>query len=465
VGIASRRVARTVDGAQAPDVGVHLCERVLGLGDLEQGEQVGEDVLEALVERADAGGGLLATPFRAVLRRDVAETLEQLDHGPVGMRGVVRAGARLEDEAVRADGSGQLVDQPRLPDARLADQRDHAAASGARRRERAVHRHELVAPSGEPREAAVRRPLEARAQRTGAEELVETHRTADAPDLRRPEIAEREEAVRQRLRPIAHEDRAGGGEGLEPLRDADRVADRIVVRTADVRARGPHDDLAGVDADADGERQPALLPQPLRPPADVLLHAQRRVEGALGMVLVRDRRAEEREDAVAARVGHPAVVAVHGVRHHGEGGVDDAARVLGVEAIDQLHRPLDVGEQRGDGLALARRHRATVAEERAARIAEAGVVPVRVTAACAAHRPAARVARAGGCRHGTGPAVCRGASICACRNLPSTSAIILATSPFASSRRFRYSSWAARVADLFCSATWSATFLSSMAFW
>jgi hypothetical protein len=46
-----------------------------------------------------------------------------------------------------------------------------------------------------------------------------------------------------------------------------------------------------------------------------VLHAQRRVERALRMVLVGGRRAEQREDAVAGRLHHIAVVAPHRVDH------------------------------------------------------------------------------------------------------------------------------------------------------
>jgi hypothetical protein len=45
------------------------------------------------------------------------------------------------------------------------------------------------------------------------------------------------------------------------------------------------------------------------------------------------------------------------VHHQPERWVDHAARVLRVEILHQLDRSLDVGKQRGDGLALAVRKR------------------------------------------------------------------------------------------------------------
>jgi hypothetical protein len=48
-----------------------------------------------------------------------------------------------------------------------------------------------------------------------------------------------------------------------------------------------------------------------------------------------------------------AVVAAHRVDHQLERRIDNRARLLRVEVFHQLGRAFDVGEQRGDGLALA----------------------------------------------------------------------------------------------------------------
>jgi len=71
------------------------------------------------------------------------------------------------------------------------------------------------------------------------------------------------------------------------------------------------------------------------------------------MVLVRDWRAEQREDAVASGLRDVAALVPHRLHHQPERWVGDGAGFLGVEVFDQVHRALDVGEQRGDGLALA----------------------------------------------------------------------------------------------------------------
>ena len=60
-----------------------------------------------------------------------------------------------------------------------------------------------------------------------------------------------------------------------------------------------HHDFARVDPDAALDRAAAVGDDLRRIAFQLLLHPQRRIERALRMVLVGDRRAEQREDAVA----------------------------------------------------------------------------------------------------------------------------------------------------------------------
>ena len=71
------------------------------------------------------------------------------------------------------------------------------------------------------------------------------------------------------------------------------------------------------------------------------------------MILVRQRRAEERHDPVAHHLVDGALVAVHRVHHALEHRVEELARLLGIAVGQQLHRALEVREQHGDLLALA----------------------------------------------------------------------------------------------------------------
>src|SRR6516162_8752158 len=70
------------------------------------------------------------------------------------------------------------------------------------------------------------------------------------------------------------------------------------------------------------------------------------------MVLMRRGRTEQCEDSVAG-ILHAAIVTACRIDHYFQRRVDDRARLLGIEVLLELGRALDVGEQRGDRLALA----------------------------------------------------------------------------------------------------------------
>ena len=71
--------------------------------------------------------------------------------------------------------------------------------------------------------------------------------------------------------------------------------------------RADHD-FAGVHTDSNLNRSASFGTLAVGVAADFLLHPQRRIERALRMVLVREWRAEQREDAVTRRLHHVAVV-------------------------------------------------------------------------------------------------------------------------------------------------------------
>ena len=74
---------------------------------------------------------------------------------------------------------------------------------------------------------------------------------------------------------------------------------------------------------------------------------------ALRVVLVRDRRAEEREDRVAHQPGERSLVAVDRRDEPLERAVHDLGPVLGVQGLGHRGRALDVAEQHGDDASLA----------------------------------------------------------------------------------------------------------------
>ena len=131
-----------------------------------------------------------------------------------------------------------------------------------------------------------------------------------------------------------------------------RLTDRRVVHVQ-IGPDGADDHLAGVEPHADLDGHPVRAEDTLRVLRDRLLHPQRRVARPHGVVLVGERRAEERHDPVAHHLVDRALVAVDGLHHALEHGIEELARLLGIAVGEQLHRALEVGEEHRDLLALA----------------------------------------------------------------------------------------------------------------
>jgi hypothetical protein len=122
------------------------------------------------------------------------------------------------------------------------------------------------------------------------------------------------------------------------------MSDWCVFRMAIAGGDGAHHHLTGVYSDASLKRQLSLHPKPIGVALKLILYAQSRIQRALRMVFVRDRRAEQREDTIAGGLHDVAVVAMDRVDHQLQRGIDNGARLLGVEVLHQLHRALDVGK-------------------------------------------------------------------------------------------------------------------------
>src|SRR5262249_23600792 len=86
---------------------------------------------------------------------------------------------------------------------------------------------------------------------------------------------------------------------------------------------------------------------------NLLLHPQCGVERALRMILMRNRSAEDRKNAVAGGLRDVAAVMMYRIHHQLERGIDDCPSLLRIKILDHLHRALDVGEQSGDRFTLA----------------------------------------------------------------------------------------------------------------
>jgi hypothetical protein len=125
-----------------------------------------------------------------------------------------------------------------------------------------------------------------------------------------------------------------------------------VVHSEVVTDRADHD-FTGVQADADGEVEALLESQRIRIAAKLFLEVERRIARPPRMVLVCDRRAEERHDAVTGELGDGPLEAMDPFGKQRGEPLHDAVEHLRVELLGEFHRPLHVGEEHGDLLAFA----------------------------------------------------------------------------------------------------------------
>jgi hypothetical protein len=131
-----------------------------------------------------------------------------------------------------------------------------------------------------------------------------------------------------------------------------RLTDRGVVHVK-VAADGTDHHLSRVQPNSDCKWHPGRAAYVSCIPLHRLLHPERRIARPHRVVLVGEGRAEERHDAVAHYLVDSALVAMDGLHHQLEHGVEELARLLGVAVGEQLHRPFEVGEEHSHLLALA----------------------------------------------------------------------------------------------------------------
>src|SRR5215831_3213485 len=103
------------------------------------------------------------------------------------------------------------------------------------------------------------------------------------------------------------------------------MADRGIFGVALTGLNRAHDDLADVGADSDLEIPSFFRAQPLGEAAHLVLHSQSCVERELRMVLMRYRCAEQSKDAVAGGLHDETAVAVDGIHHQPERGIDQSS--------------------------------------------------------------------------------------------------------------------------------------------
>ena len=122
---------------------------------------------------------------------------------------------------------------------------------------------------------------------------------------------------------------------------------------AEIAADRAHHDVSGVDSDADLHLHALRAAKLIRVAPHGVLHPQRGIARAHGVIFMGERRTEQGHDPVAHDLVDGALVAVHSLHHVLEHGIEEFARFLGITIGEQLHGALQIGEEHGDLLALA----------------------------------------------------------------------------------------------------------------
>jgi hypothetical protein len=187
--------------------------------------------------------------------------------------------------------------------------------------------------------------------RADALELEDAHRLPHTLDVERPEILEVEEPAREIRRRLREVRGSGRREVLHPRREADGVPDGGVLHVQ-IRTDAADHYLAGVQSDPDGEAQALLAAQLPCVQAERVAQVQGRVARAPGVVLVRDRCAEDRHDAVTGVLVDGPFESVDAFREDRVEAVEDPAPILGIDVLGEVHRALHVREHHRHLLAL-----------------------------------------------------------------------------------------------------------------
>jgi hypothetical protein len=320
---------------------------------VEQRQQRGQQGLERAVQTQHPPQHLRAHLPVIVPLADLEVALEQIDHGQVARGFAVGDGRGFQDQPVlHPMGVGELVDQPRLAHAGLADDRDHLTPPGAGLAEHSAQVLDFGVAADETGEAPEGRGLQARPRRPRPCQLVDLHGLGEPFHRHGTERLHLDVALGQRQRIGRDHDRAGIGELLHPRGQVRRLADGGVIHV-EVATNGAHDDLARVEPDADLDDRPMRASHRFRIRLHALLHPERGVARAHRVIFMGERRAEQRHDAVAHDLVHRALVAVYGLHHAFDDGVEHSPGFFRVAVGQELHGSLQVGKQDRDVLALA----------------------------------------------------------------------------------------------------------------
>ena len=164
-------------------------------------------------------------------------------------------------------------------------------------------------------------------------------------DLQRAHVLVAHDTPGRRPRRGADHDLTGERRGLQPLGRIHDVAHRRVVAAG---AQRSDEHLTGVDPDTQ-LRTGTAIPVQLGHGA---LHLERAPNGAFGVVLVGDRRAEQRDERIADKLVDAAAVPLDVRGERGETPVDEVFDAFRIGRLGERREPDEVAEEHCDDAAL-----------------------------------------------------------------------------------------------------------------
>jgi hypothetical protein len=277
----------------------------------------------------------------------------ELEDRAVRNRLAIRDARSLElEDALPIQAPQELVDQPGLADAGLADQHHDRAVASGRLPEPGGQPFELEIASDEGGQPSLSRHLQPCPSRQFRRHGPHPDRLGLPLDRELAEVGEIEIAVGQAMRVRAERDLSGLGDVQDPRGQIGGIAHRRVVH-AKVTPDGTHHHRTGIDADPDPEVDTVTLLHVIAKRLQAGPDAQRRAQRAMRVVLVGDRGAEERHHAVAEKLVDGPLVRMDGGEDDLEASIHDFVDGLGIESGRQRGEAGDIREQHGDLLALA----------------------------------------------------------------------------------------------------------------
>ena len=244
------------------------------------------------------------------------------------------------------EAAGQLGQQAALADAGLADDEAELRTCGRRSQHPASFRSSVELLLAADEGGGERAQLGAGARQGGGRDPG-AERLALALERNGVAGVEREDPVGRRMGGLADGDRHRRGRALQAGGDVDRVAGEEAFARAGVDVE-THQGLTGVDADADLDG----LAADARQGVDLVDQAQPGAHGALRVVLVQRRHAEDGDHGVADELLDRAAVGLYGLAGDGVVAAEEGVDGLGVVALGDGGEADEVAEEGGDGAAL-----------------------------------------------------------------------------------------------------------------